>query len=50
MALKDLATAGEAFNRLAKAKLILGNDNHIGEDGFQSPEKRGSALRLCRIA
>jgi hypothetical protein len=33
MALKDLAKAREAFKRLAKAKLILGNDNHIGDVG-----------------
>jgi hypothetical protein len=32
-ALKDLANARETFKRLAKAKLILGNDNHIGDVG-----------------
>lgn len=32
-ALKDLAKAREVFRRLAEAKLVLGNDNHIGDVG-----------------
>jgi len=32
-ALAQLAGARESFAKLAKAKLILGNDNHIGEIG-----------------
>jgi hypothetical protein len=32
-ALKDLAKVREAFKRLAEAKLVLGNDNHVGDVG-----------------